>query len=225
MNRRPLSSIAILLALTSAAAAQTSQQPATLTIAGQSDHAPIVRINGKSYIDIESLARIVHGSLRFQGNQTILTLPGTLPGAENPSATTVLPPKTPQLSSAYLNAEIEALTQVREWRAALVNAIQNNAPVTDSLVSPLRRAAESKLQLAVAATSTEPDQQAVALLRNELAAMQQESDQFVAAHAKANYTAPDSLDGNPLDQKIVACQQALVSMAASKQFHDEITCH
>jgi hypothetical protein len=224
MNGNSLSAIAILLALTTATAAQNSQQPATLTIAGQSDHAPLIRINGKSYIDIESLARIVHGSVRFQGNQTILTLPGTLAAADGPSGAAA-PPKTPQLSSAYLNAAIEALTHIREWRAALVNAIKNNAPVTDSLVSPLRRTAESKVQLAVAATSTEPDQQAVALLRNELTAMQQESDQFVAAHVKANYTAPDSLDGNPLDQKILACQQALVSMAATKQFHDEVTCH
>jgi hypothetical protein len=69
-------SLAVLLALPVAVAAQAPQQAETLVIAGQSDHAPLLRINGKSYVDIESLARIVHGSIRFEGNQTILTLPG-----------------------------------------------------------------------------------------------------------------------------------------------------
>jgi hypothetical protein len=211
----------LLVTFSTACAAQAKQPTGTLTIAGQSDQVQTVRINGKSYVDIESLARVLHGSIRFQGGQTILTLPGAEPTA-GPAALSV---KAPQLSAAYLSAEIEALTQIREWHARLANAIQNNAPVTDTIISPLRRAAESKLQLAVAATSTDPDQQAVALLRDEYSAMQQESDQFVAAQVQANYTAPDSLDNNPLDKKIQSCQQALVSMAATKQFQDEASCH
>jgi hypothetical protein len=214
-----LASLAMLLA--TAGAAQTAQQPGTLTIAGQAEQAPLVRINGKSYVDIESLARILHGSVRFQGSQTILTLPG----AANPSSPSTAAAKPPQLSGTYLSAEIEALTQIREWRAALVNAIQNNYPITDAWVSRLRRAADSKQQLAIAATSTEPDQQAAALLRNEFTAMQQMSDQFLALQAKDSYIPPDSLNNNAQDQKILACQQALVAMAATKQFQDEISCH
>jgi len=51
--------LAVFLALPLAAIAQ--QQAGTLTIDGQPDQAPIVRINGKSYVEIESLARITHG--------------------------------------------------------------------------------------------------------------------------------------------------------------------
>ena len=216
-----LAKLAMLLALPIVAGAQTSQQAGTLTIAGQTDQAALVRINGKSYVDIESLARITHGSVRFQGSQTVLTLPAS---AGTPAAA-ALPSRPPDLSAGFLNAEIEALTQIREWRAALVNAIQNNYPVAGNWVDPLHRSADAKLQLAVAAATTGPDQKAVELLKNEFTNMQQMSDQFLAMHAKAANIAPDSLDKDPLNQKILDCSHALASMAATKQFQDEPNCH
>jgi hypothetical protein len=222
--------MAMLVVLPMAAMAQTTIQtntatPAqggTLVIAGQAEQAPVVRLNGKAYVDIESLARITHGSVRFNGSQTILTLPAAA-GATSTVASQ--PAKTPQFSGGFLSAEIEALTQVREWRAALVNAIQNNYPVAESWVGGIRRTADGKLDLALAAAVTEPDQKAAELLRNEFANMQQMSDQFVARHAQANYIAPDSFDDNALDQKILSCEHALISIAASKQFQDEPSCH
>jgi hypothetical protein len=221
---KPLSArtLAILLSVAGAGLAQVPQHTGTLMIAGQPDQAPLIRINGKSYVDIESLARIVHGSVRFQGTETILALPGAGGGAGVQPAPVVKPP---QLSGGYLSAEIEALTQIREWRAALVNAVQNNAPITDSVMSPLRRTADSKLQLAIAAATTEPDQQAAGLLRNEFSAMQQMSDQYVATHAAATYISPDSLDNNTQDQKITGCEQALLAMNSTKQFQDAAACH
>jgi hypothetical protein len=217
---RLLAKLAMLLALPIVAGAQTSQQAGTLTIAGQTDQAALVRINGKSYVDIESLARITHGSVRFQGSQTVLTLPASAGTA----AAAALPSRPPDLSAGFLNAEIEALTQIREWRAALVNAIQNNYPVAGNWVDPLHRSADAKLQLAVAAATTGPDQKAVELLKNEFTNMQQMSDQFLAMHAKAANIAPDSLDKDPLNQKILDCSHALASMAATKQFQDEVSC-
>jgi hypothetical protein len=215
-----ISKLVIFLALPMLAAAQT-QQGGTLTIAGQPDQAPTIKINGKSYVDIESLARITHGSVKFQGSQTILTLPGSASTA----AASVQPVKMPQLSGGYLSAEIEALTQSREWRAALAGAVQNNYPVTESWVGGLRRTAEAKLQLAIAAATTDQDQKAVELLKNVFTATQQISDQFLLMHTQANYTPPDSFDNNALDKKILSCQAALVSMAATKQFQDEPSCH
>ena len=214
----------LLLIFGASAMAQTARPAGTLVIAGQPDEAPLVRINGKSYVDIESLARITHGSVRFRGGQTILTLQAQAPAAEERPAA-AQPSKPPQLSGAFLGAEIEALTQIREWRAALVNAVQNNYPVGDNWVSGLRRSADAKLQLAIAAATTEPDHKVLDLLRNEFTNMQQMSDELVAMHAKANYISPDSFNNNAADQKILACQRALISMAATKQFQDEISCH
>jgi hypothetical protein len=217
---RSAARLTVLLAVCVAGRAQSPQSAGNLIIAGQQDQAALLRINGKSYVDIESLARITHGSVRFQGNQVILTLPGA--GASTAPAP---PSKPPGLSGGFLSAEIEAITQIREWRAALANAVQNNYPVTGSWVDPLRRSAEAKLQLAIAAVSTEPDQRAVELLRNEFTNMQQLSEQFLTTHAKVDYTSPDSFENNPLDQKVLSCERALASMAASKEFQDESSCH
>jgi hypothetical protein len=218
---RSLAKLAVLLALPIAATAQATQQAATLAIAGQPDHASLVQISGKSYVDVESLARITHGSIRFQGSQIILTLPVSVATASQP----VQPNKPPQLTEEFLRAEIEELTAIREWRVAIVTAVQTNNPVTESWVGGLRRSADSKLTLATAAATTDPDRNAVALLRNEFTNMQQMSDQFLAMHSKSSYSAPDSFDNNPLDQKILSCARGLASMAATKQFQDEASCH
>jgi hypothetical protein len=225
LSMRPLTKLALLavVALPFAALGQSPQQAGTLIIAGQPDQAALVRMNGKAYVDIESLARITHGSVRFQGSQTILTLPSAA-SASAPAAAAQAS-KPPQLSEGFLGAEIEALTQIREWRAALVNAVQNNYPVTDSWAGRLRRSAENKLQLAVAAATTEPDHEALGLLQNELTNMQQMSDQYLQMQAKVNYISPDSFDSNAQDAKILSCERALISMAASKQFQDEPSCH
>jgi hypothetical protein len=217
--------LTVLLAVAIAGRAQATQQAGTLTIAGQSERANLLRINGKSYVDLESLARITHGSIRFQGSQTILTLPAVTNAASGAAMPVEAVKPPPQLSGGFLGAEIEALTGIREWRASLVYAIQNNYPVTDNWVGNLRRSADAKLQLAVAAATTDMDQKAMELLRNEFSNMQQMSDQFLAMHAKANYIAPDSFDKNPQDEKILSCARGLASMAATKQFQDEVSCH
>lgn len=212
---------ALLLVFPIAAMAQAKQQTTTLSIAGQPDQAAVLRMRGKSYVDIESLARITHGSVRYQGSQIILTLPQAVAASTQTAATV----KTPQLSGSFLAAEIEALTAIREWRVSLVNAVQNNYPVTPDWTGRLRRSTEAKMQLAVAAATTDSDQKALDLLRNLFANMQQMNDQFVATHAQVNYISPDSFDNNAADQKILACERSLVSMASTKEFQDEPSCH
>jgi len=163
--------------------------------------------------------------VKFQGSKTILTLPGSGNTAANTPTAATQPVKPPQLSVGYLNAEIDALSQIREWRAALAAAVQNNRPVTEGWVGGLRRATEAKVQLATAAATTEPDHRAVELLGNVFATMRQISDQFLLMHTQVNYTPPDSFDNNALDQKVQSCQAALASMAATKQFEDVPSCH
>ena len=202
---------------------RAQQQPrpdGTLVIAGQPEQASVVRINGRSYVDLESLARIAHGTLQFQGSRTILTLPGT--AAANAPAQ---PARPPRLTEAFLSAEIEALTQIREWHVSLLNAVQNNYPVAESWVGPIQRAAEAKLQLALAAATSDLDQKAAELLRNEFTNMQQISDQLLQLHAQASLISPDIFNNNTLDAKILGCERALAGMAASKQFQDEPQCH
>ena len=52
-----------------------AQETSSLLMEGRQGEARIIQVQGKSYVEVEGLARITGGSLRFAGNQIILTLP------------------------------------------------------------------------------------------------------------------------------------------------------
>ena len=66
-----------------------AQQNLTLIVAGQPGQIPILQMNGKSYVDIDALARLTNSSVSIKGNQVILTpagsAPSTPPAASEPS--------------------------------------------------------------------------------------------------------------------------------------------
>ena len=211
----------MLLFVPIAGVAQTAAAGGTLAVAGHAGQAPVVKINGKTYVDLESLARLTGGSLSFQATQTTLTLPSA-PASAPPAPA---PSPKPAFSVDFLKAGIEARSESREWRIAIVDAVQTNSPVTDDWVSGYRRAADSRLALAEAAASTDPDRQAMAMLRTTFNNMQQMSDQFLSMRKNMNYISPDSFDNNALDQKFLCCSRALDSMAASGQVQYDVSCH
>src|SRR5271167_2864252 len=73
-----------LLVLPGLSWSQDAQQNPTLIVTGQPGQIPVVQMNGKSYVDIDALARLTNSSLSFKGNQVILTPPGSAPST--PSA-------------------------------------------------------------------------------------------------------------------------------------------
>src|SRR5664279_6078295 len=79
MKRILLFSLPLILLLSLSAFAQDAQQNQTLIVAGQPGQAPIVQINGKSYVDIDALARLTNSSVSIKGNQVILTPAGSAP--------------------------------------------------------------------------------------------------------------------------------------------------
>jgi hypothetical protein len=216
--------LAALLALPGLALSLAAQQNGTLIISGQPGHAPVLQINGRSYVDIETLARLTNGSLGFKGNEITLTLP-----AFAASTTTVAPPANQlansEFSKNFLNAGIEAMSVIREWRGALVNAVQNGYPVTDGLVAGYQAQAAKNFRLASVAASTDSDRSAFQLLSNELDNMQKLSNKILAARKNMNYISPDALKDAPLDQQILSCARSLASMAASGRFQDDGSCH
>ncbi len=216
--------LAALLAMPGLAWSQAVQQNGALIVSGQPGRVPVLRINGRSYVDIETLARLTHGSLGFRGNEVTLTLP-----AFAASTPTAAPPESQPVNSEFskdfLKAGIEAMSVIREWRSALVNAVQNGYPVTDDLVAGYRAQAAKNLRLVAVAASTDSDRSAFQLLSNELDNMQKLNDKILAARKNMNYISPDALKDAPLDQQILSCARSLASMAASGQFQDDGSCH
>jgi hypothetical protein len=203
---------------------QSAQQNGTLLVSGHTGQVPVLQINGRSYVDIEALARLANGSLAFKGDQITLTLP-----ASASSATAVAPPAsqnaTSGFSKEFLKAGIEEMTEIREWRSALVNAVHNGYPVTDEFVEGYRGQAATNLSLASVAASTDSDRQAFQLLSNEFDNMQKLSNKILAARKNMNYISSDALKNDPMDQKILNCARSLAAMAASGQFQDDGSCH
>jgi hypothetical protein len=214
----------LLLVVPALAVSQAQQQTQTLMVEGKSGEVTVIQMNGRSYVDLEALARVVSGSLAFNGNRITLTLPTS--SANNAAAA---PPASPTansgLSKEFIKAGIEEMSAIREWRSALANAVQNGYPVTEDWVGAYRGQAATSLRLASVAVSTDSDGSAYQLINNVFDNMQQLSNKFVAARKSLNYMAPDSLKNDPLNQKILNCARSLASMAASGQFVDDGSCH
>jgi hypothetical protein len=221
MRTKLFSSGLMLIVVAGQAWPQTAQQNLIFTVKGQPGQAPVLQMNGKSYVDIESLARLTNGSLGFQGNQITLQLPASAPASAPPASQ----PASSEFSKEFLKAGIEEMSIVREWRSALVNAVQNGYPITDEFVSGCRGQTATNLRLASVAASTDSDRSALQLLSNELDNMQKLSNKVLAARKNMNYISPDALKGDPLDMQILGCARSLAAMAASGQFQDDGSCN
>ena len=215
MNRYSLITITVLLIFSARALPQAAQEARTLSVPGHAGHVDVVQLNGRSYVNIEDLARLTQGSLSFKGNQIVLTLAGS------PVA---LPPRKQGFSKEFLSAGIEQMGEVREWRIAIVNSIQNNSPLPESWVLDQHRRADKNLALASAARSTEDDRSAYSLLAAEMSNMQKLSDRFLAKRKQLQYIDSKSIENDPLNKQILSCARGLASMAAEEQFRDEPTC-
>jgi len=166
---------------------QTVQQSRTLIVNGQSGQVKVMAIDGRSYVDLESLAHIANGTLGFSGKQITLTLPvaRTASVAEPPS-----PPANSGFSKAFLRAGIEEMALIREWRSALVNSIENNYPIQEDWVESYRGRASTSLGLASVAASTDSDRSAVQLLSNEFDNMKALSVRLLAERKMMHIVSP-----------------------------------
>jgi hypothetical protein len=198
---------------------QSVEESRTLAINGQAGQAPVVRMRGKSYVELEALARLTHGALSFNGNQVTLTM-----GASGANTATTVTGEKSEFSKEFLRAAIEEMAVIREWRIALTNAVQNGFPIGDDWIAIYREPALRNLGLASVAASTDPDRSAYQLLSNEFDNMKKLSDRFVAAHTAQTYMPPDSLKSDPLDQQILNCARSLAAMAAGGKLVDDGSC-
>jgi hypothetical protein len=209
--------------------AQASSQTKSLVVNGKSGDAFVVRLDGRTYVDLESLARIAGGSLAFQGDQVNLTLPASnanLPAADsnvsNPTVTT-------GLSRDFSETAIETLAQMREWASTMANAAHYGYPITDTWASNYREKAATSLRQARVSATTESDHNALALLTNEFRHVEAWSNELLEASknmSTAKYAmSNDALLNEPLSQKIINCGHFLGAMLGSGEFKDDSSCH
>lgn len=220
------SSLLMLICACQMVSAQASSQSKTLVVNGRSGDATVVQLNGRTYVDLESLARIANGSLEFQGNRVTLTLPSATHPAVNSSADH---PTQTDLSREFRIAAIETLAKMREWASTMANAIENGYPITERWAADHRERAATSLRQASAVASTNSDHNALALLTNEFQNVETWSNEMSEARknmATAKYTmSTDALRNEPLSQKIIDCGHFLGAMLGSGDFNDDLSCH
>jgi len=199
-----------------------AQQTSALLIEGPQGQTRVIQVQGKDYVEVDELARITGGSLRFVGNQIILTLPESGDTSSQPVQSAPTPPVG--LSRPFLRAGIETMREILEWHAALKTAIERGYPLSDEWIGNFRRQIQSSLKNTEAMASTDIDQKAFPLLTNEFNTMNALTDKYLKITVSRDYLAPDSLNSDPLNQKLLACWQSLASMASSNQFVDDGSC-
>jgi hypothetical protein len=215
--------LGLLAVLAAEGQSQTAPQEYTLTVNGQTGSARVLQINGHSYVDLDALARVANGSIAYQGSQITLTLPGTSEHAAAGAAASSQPNNG--FSKEFLQAGIEFMSQIREWRNTLLNAVANGYPLSDDLFAGHRGQAATSLRLARVAANTQGDKSAAQLLSNELDNMQNLTKQYVDKRAKLEFIDPNSMDSDAMNQKILSCARSLAAMATNNQFADDGSCH
>ena len=117
------------------------------------------------------------------------------------------------------------MSDIREWRSALLNAVQNGFPVTEAWMANYRAQAVKNLHLTSVAATTDSDRKALQLLSKELDHMQELGNKVLAARKNLSYITPDIVQKDPLDQKILNCARSLAAMVASGEFQDNRSCN
>ena len=75
---------------------QANQPDGSLILSGHPGQAPLTQINGRSYVAVDELARLMSGALSYQGMQITLTLPTAASAANN------IPPASQPATSGVL---------------------------------------------------------------------------------------------------------------------------
>jgi hypothetical protein len=199
------------------------QENRTLVVRGQQGQAPVIQVKGKSYVEVEALARLTNAYLSFKGSQIMLTMPAAPATAPIPTPG-LKQTANSRLSKDFSKAVIEALAQITEWHTALVNALRNGMPVIEGADTGFRGQAAKYLRLASVAISTDSDRNTYQLLSAEVSTMQNFSNEIIEAHDNMQNISPDALMDNPLEQQTLNCAQYLASMVASGHFEDDESC-
>ena len=234
----PLKKIAVLLVVLAAALSLSAAPRRTLILNGESTEALVVYRSGHPYVDLEGLAKALHGSISSSGPTVALSLPegsdtddssSPSPASSStdservstPRASTQPAPSNPGFSREFLHAAIEEMSILREWHSVLQTAVQNQIPLSEGLFQPYRLEATRNLGLASVAATTADDRNAFELLNNVYVNMASLSDKYVSRRASLIYIDPDALQNDALNTRIINCGRFLGAMAASGQFSDD----
>jgi len=247
--------LGFVLALAGVLFAQSTPTKNKILVVNGKSAGPAVRlIDGRSYVDIETLAQVTNGVFTVERHRILLTIPAsdssaaagdapadaapvtataaTAPAATAPAdAAPVSPPpaQPPQgLSREFASAAIAALAEMREMRGAIRAMISYGLAVSDTWAQDDQGRVMTAIRQAEVAAITEDDLHALQLLENEADKLASWSDSVFAARRALNGAKtvdPNALQNDPALDRIRSCAQFLNGMLVSGAFADSPSCH
>ena len=228
MTKHPTGQKVLILAVALSLAAVLLAQRAPgkqLVVNGRITNATVVQIDGRSYVDIDTVAQLMHGTFTVGPNQILLTVPSSTANSSPASEATAAPPG---LSRNFATAAIATVAQIKEWTGAVA------AMVTYGLADDASRAqadhdqVETSLAQASVAASTASDRDALRLLNNQVSNVAKWASGVTADRQAMNggkTMDPNALQNDPALAKISSCGSFLNSMLASGSFADNSNCN
>src|ERR1700686_2582573 len=168
-----LLSLGLILSVSETVAQDTPTR--TLIVNGKTVDAGVVLVEGRSYVDIEGLAKGIGASVTFEANQIALTIPGPPPSAA---------PQTAEGMSKEI--AVFTLAEMREWRGAIGTAGTSGMPVVGTWSQDYHDRVAADLMHATLAASTDQDRQALQLLQNEYTVLSDWADKVLGERKALN---------------------------------------
>jgi len=246
MFSRRIPSFAILaLALTGCVSAQNKLEKRTLILNGHSGEITIFMVDGQPFVNARALVDLGHGNIALSGNTIILNFDSATvcgpasqptPSAPPPTPSSAAPsmppdsqPPSNSLSSNFMNAAVQELAVLRDWRTYMAYGITKGVPGDGSRMVLNQNKATEALHYAQVAASTDADHSAYQLLNADFNFVNQWYKTLVEGRKNmttGNYSmSEDPLKTDSQYQKIVACSDFLNTMIPSGTFANDGSCH
>ena len=196
-----------------------------LVVNGKTAGVGVRQINGRLYVDLETLAQLTNGVFTVEPRRVVLTIP---PSDASVVATDDSTQNSQRLSRDFSSAAISALAAMREWRVAVRAMVLYGLAVSDTWVQAYHQQTLDALRQAGIAASAGADKNALQLLGSEADMMTAWANGVDAARQQLNGAKtvdPNALQNDTQLAKIQKCNQFLNSMVLSGSFNDDPSCH
>jgi hypothetical protein len=193
----------------------------------------VVQMNGHAYVDVETVAQFMNGSVTLETNRVMLNYPEPQPleaPAPAPESQQPAQPQAPagMLTRNFASLAISELAEMREWRGAVGTILTYGVPVVGTWPQDYHDRVQANLDQVSVAASTPGDEDAMRLLQTEFSNVARWTNDVVSARQSLNATnsvRPDALQNDPTLAKITNCSRFLSSMLVSGTFADDQSCH
>jgi hypothetical protein len=214
----------LVLSLATVLSAQGTQNK-TLVVNGKTVPAGVRQINGRSYIDVETLVQATSGVVKIEANRVVLTIPAASSGTAPAGAPTS---NSQELSRAFAVSAIGEVSEMREWRGAIGAMVTYGLAISGTWAQDYHNRVQTGLGQIAATAVTDGDRSALQLLTKEFDNLTEWSNEILTARQNLNGAKtvdPNALANDPQLAKITNCSRSLDGMLISGTFSDDGSCH